>query len=286
LGAVGLSALRLALLALVSISVSATAAVRLRLDAEASFDDAPTVRLLVTNGGDQPASSVLPDLAYERQRFRGEGITLAPGERHEWRFALPPPAGPGTVPATFHVGYAVSDGAPHALPWVVLVSTPAAQVSPVRTSLTTTPGVSFTEARLLIDNPGLRPIAGRVVFVLPTEVHTEPESYPVQVAAGAQRVVPTALEGRGAQPNVPYSVFAVLEYLEDGMRYAVVAHTDTTVPAGAAGRAVPLAVGGLALVSTLALLGVALRRSAARARGSSTGPGARFPASAAPTPPA
>lgn len=265
---IGGAARRLALLALwgaLAPAAPVAAAVTLHLEANATFADAPMLDLNVANQGDRPAERVVPEVAFQHQRIAGEAAALAPGAQHDWRLALPVPPGPGTFAAITHVRFVEAGGLEGSVPLVVLVTTPAAQVSRVRTSLTTEPGAGYTNTRLLIDNADSRPVAGRVIVVLPDELRTEPESQAVQIAAGGQRIVPFAVESRSARAGAAYSVYALFEYEDDVTHHTVLAHTETTVPIGTSKRAVPLAIGGLALAGTLALLAVAWRRAAARA---------------------
>ena len=123
----------------------------------------------------------------------------------------------------------------------------------------------FRSAALLIENPDARPVAGRVVVVLPSGLVTDPETLPARVAANGRTTVPLVLENRAALPPGRYPAFALFEYTLSGEHHAAVARADVAVVAEAGGRrARPLLVGVSALAVTLALLAIAWRRAPAR----------------------
>jgi len=251
-------------LAVATLATPAAAAVTLRLEAKA---EAAALRLAATNTGSEAALDVAPEVVYQRQTYQGDGVRLEPGSSHAWEFPLPAPAARGTFPATIRVRYADSAGAPRSTPVVALVSTPGAPASPVRARLTADPLSRVGGARLLLENPGPRPVAGRVVFVLPSVLHTEPESQPAEVGADGRSTVPLMLENGGAPAGTTLPLHAVFEYTAEGTHHTVLAETTVTVVTGAAaGRTLPLAIGLGALAITLGLLAAAWRTAARRQR--------------------
>ena len=130
---------------------------------------------------------------------------------------------------------------------------------------TTEPIGRFGHAHLQLENPGVLPVAGRVVFVLPAHLSTEPESEPTAVPAGGRATVPLVIENHGATPGRSYPISAVFTYTENGIHHAVLAETTAAVVGGSEGERIPpLAVGGGALALALGLLAFAWR--AARRR--------------------
>jgi hypothetical protein len=241
------------------------AAVALDLRGEVRLEVTPVLHLVAANSGDEAADDVVPEVVYQRHTYRGETAVLGPGARREWSFALAVPPGPGTFPVTVRAGYRDGSGRAGATPLVTLVRTLDAPRSPIRASLELQPVSGRGAGQLRLENPDAQPVAGRVAFILPGGLYTEPESLPAQVAAGNQATVPFVLENRGARPAT-YPIFAVFEYLTAGARYCVVARQSVAVTAGGhGGRVLPLVVGAAALATTLALLAFASRRAAARA---------------------
>jgi hypothetical protein len=240
---------------------SARATPVLRLAAE--FGGGPTLLLTVANTGTEPATDVVPHVVYRHGTFVGEPAEIAPGARHAWQLSLPAPPGRGTYPVTTRVRYADAGGAARSVPVVALLSTPEAPPEAVRATLTAAaPGT----VRLLLENTGPRPVAGRVISVLPSGLGSEPETHPVAIPAGGRRAVPMTLLWRGAATGSAHPVWAVFEYLEAGAHHATAARVDVTMPPhpGRA-RVLPLAVGAAALGLTLVVLAAAWRRVVPRA---------------------
>ena len=243
----------------------AGATVVLQAVAAVETRDPPTVHLVVSNTGTETARDVVPELLYQHRTYDGERAQLEPTIRRVWRFSLAPPDGVGTFPATLRVRWSDPDAGASSLVLVVLVATPRALESPLAATWTVEPITRLGHAHLQLENPGAIPVAGRVVFVLPEHLTTEPESEPAAVPAGGRTTVPLVIENRGAPPGRSYSISAVFTYTESGTHHAVLAETTAPVVGGSgADRIPPLAIGAGALAVALGLLAVAWR--AARRR--------------------
>lgn len=255
----GLAAL-VASVAVLAVRAPCGAAARLELAAETGTD----LRLWATNAGDETADEVVPELLYQHRSERGGAARLAPGARHEWHFAVAAP-GPGTFPAIVRVRWRDRSGR-RSLPLVALVSTPDVPASPVQARLDpTSPVRRMGGARLVLENPGSRPVAGRVAFVLPRGLGTDPESMPARLPAGGRTEILVVLENAGAVPPGGYPAYAVFEYPEDGRHAAVLARASIEVaPEATSSRTRPLVVGLAALAVTFLLLAVAWRAAARR----------------------
>ena len=238
------------------------AAARLELAADTGSD----LQLWVTNAGDETAAEVIPELLFQHRSETAQAARLAPGARHEWRFPLAAVPAPGTFAATIRVRWADEHGRRRSMPLVALVSTRDAPPSAVRARLDpTSPVTRIGGARLVLENPGSRAVAGRVVFVLPRGLDTEPESMPAQLPAGGRTEIPVVLENTGALPPAAYPAYAVFEYPDDGGHATVLAQATIDIAREAAGsRARPLLVGLGALGITFVLLAVAWRAAARR----------------------
>ena len=245
---------------LLALPVPAAAWTTLEPTAEAGSD----LRVVVHNAGRETARAVVPRLVWRHATVAGDDVVLEPGASHEWHLPLPPPPGPGTFPATVRVDYIDAADRADSVPLVVLVPTPTP--GPVRATLELGPLAGVAEGRLTLDSSAEYPIAGRVVFVLPGGMSTEPESLPAQISPGGRTVVPLAILSGGAVPPGPHRVYGVYEYAEAGMQHAVVATTEIAPVTDEGRRARPLLVGAAALAVTFALLGVAWRRAARRTR--------------------
>lgn len=255
----------LALVLLATLTRPAPAAVTLRLEAEARFEGAPALALSAINAGDEAAQAVIPEIVYRHRTVEGDEAVLAPRATHAWQVPLPGAPHAGTFPATIRLRYRDLHGVPGEVPLVTLIRMPDAPASTVRATLTVDPVVHVGAARLLLDNPARRAVAGRLFFVLAPGLGTDPESQPVQVPGEGRTVVPMLVENRGAAAATANLVYAVFQYTEDGTPHAVLAAATVTVVAGAArGLTVPLVVGGIALALVLILLAFAWRRAAAR----------------------
>jgi hypothetical protein len=152
------------------------------------------------------------------------------------------------------------------VPVVAAVSTPEAPPSALHLTLEARRIAAAGGAVLLAENQGGRPIAGRLVIVLPSGLATDPESLPVQVAAGDRTSVPLVLENRDGLPPGTYPAYALFEYTEAAEHRLAFARADLeVVEDGGQARTRPLLIGMGALAAMLGLLAVAWRRAAARA---------------------
>jgi hypothetical protein len=252
---------RLALAWAALLAVQGTAAARLTLDA--TGEAGTELHVAVRNTGDETAHRVTPRLVYQHGTVAGDGATLDPGGSRDWRLPLRPPPGPGTFPALLHVEYVDASGWAGSVPLVVLVTASATPSTTVRASLEVGTLAGVAQGRLVLDSTAAAPIAGRVVFVLPGGMSTEPESLPAQIRPGGRTIVPVAIQSRAALPPGRYPVYGVFEYAADGEHRTVLARAEVPADAGRGRRARPLLVGLGALGVTFALLAVAWRRAAA-----------------------
>jgi hypothetical protein len=148
-------------------------------------------------------------------------------------------------------------------PLVLVLATPGAAASPVRPILSTTPIGGFGRGELSLENRDDRTVAGRVSFLLPSGLRTDPQSSPQRLAPGERAVVPLLIENRGASTTATDSLFAVFEYDADGAHHTVV--TTAPLVVTAQGRSsVPIVIGLAALAAAVAALATAWRRAAAR----------------------
>jgi hypothetical protein len=224
--------------------------------------DTPVLRLAVQAAGHEPADDVTPTIVYAHREWRGEPAAIAAGGRHPWSFDLPPPDGPGTFPVSIRVDHR-SGGRAAMAPLVLVLATPGAAESPVRAALDTTPIASFGRGELALENRDDRPVAGRVSFLLPSGLRTDPASAPQRLAASERAVVPLLIENRGAASAAAASLFAVFEYDADGAHHTVV--TTAPLEITAPGRlSVPIVIGLATLALAVGMLALAWRRAAAR----------------------
>ena len=253
------------LVALVAVEHAARASVVLEATTAVESRDPPAVQLIVTNTGTETARDVVPELLYEHRTYDGERAQLEPTIRRAWRFALAPPDGVGTFPATLRVRWSDTTEGSGSLAVVVLVATPGAVESPLAATWTLEPIGRLGHARLQLENPGATPVAGRVVFVLPAHLTTEPESEPAAVPAGGRTTVPLVIENHGAEPGRSYGISAVFTYTESGTHHAVLAETTAPVVGGSGQERIPaLAIGLSALAVSLGLLALAWRAAGRR----------------------
>jgi hypothetical protein len=253
------------LVGLVAAGHPAGATVVLQAVAAVEPHDPPTVHLVVSNTGTETARDVVPQLLYQHRTYDGERAQLEPTIRRAWRFSLAPPDGVGTFPATLRLRWSDPDAGASSLALVVLVTTPGAVESRLAATWVVEPITRLGHARLQLENPGAVPVAGRVVFVLPEHLTTEPESEPAAVPAGGRTTVPLVIENQGAPPGRSYSISAVFTYTENGTHHAVLAETTAPVVVGSGeDRIPPLAIGAGALAVALGLLAVAWRAAGRR----------------------
>jgi hypothetical protein len=246
-------------LVLVWVAVAGAAA-RLELTGESRGE----VRLHAVNAGDEPAEDVAPEASYQHRLEVGESVQLAPGARYDWRFAPGASMDAGSFPVTIRVRYR-ERRARRMVPLVVIVGGDPAAPDPIRSILEVGPVAHHASARLVLENGGARAAAGRVVFVLPDGLTTEPESQPVRVGAAGRAVLPLVLQNEGGLPPGWYPVYAVFEWADGPTaRTSLARVTVDVVPSGRLERARPLLVGVGALVVTIGLLALAWRASRER----------------------
>jgi hypothetical protein len=224
--------------------------------------ETPVLELAVRGTETEAAEDVSPTVVYQHREWRGEPATIAAGARHTWSFDLPAPDGPGTFPVSIRVDHRAG-GRATMTPLVLVLATPGAAASPIRPVLSTTPIGGFGRGELSLENRDDRGVAGRVSFLLPSGLRTDPESSPQRLAPGERAVVPLLIENRGAATTSTDSLFAVFEYEVDGTHHTVV--TTAPLVVTAQGRSsVPIVIGLAALTVAVGVLAIAWRRAAAR----------------------
>ncbi len=234
----------------------------MQVTGEAQFrGGSPVLELVAQGTGSEMAEDVTPTVVYQHREWKGDPAAIPSGGRHTWSFALPAPDDPGTFPVSIRVDYR-GGGRAAMTPLVLVLATPGAAASPVRTTLSTTPITRFGRGELVLENGDDRPLAGRVSFLLPAGLRTEPESIPMRVAAGERAIVPLLIENRSGPTTPGNALFAVFEYSADGRHHTVVATAPLTVTSKD-GLSVPLTVGLGALALAVGVLAIAWRRAAA-----------------------
>lgn len=229
-----------------------------RLTGDVRFRDGVPVLELVAHGSGETAE-VTPTIIYQHRTWSADAATIPPGSRHAWSLPLPPPDDPGTFPVTIRAEYRVGSRSAVA-PLVLVLATPGAAGTPVRAGLVTTPITTFGRGELTLENGEDRPIAGRVSYVLPSGLRTDPESTPAQMASGGRAVVPLLIENRDGQTPSGESLYAVYEYAAEGSHYTVVASAPLAI-AARGGDSVPLIIGVAALAAALGIAILASRRA-------------------------
>src|SRR6185369_1620460 len=76
--------------------------------------------------------------------------------------------------------------------------------------------------------------------------------------------VTLGIENRGGLPPATYAIYALFEYVEGDSQQTAMAKGLVTVAPPPGSESLPLLVGGISLLVAIALLGLALRRSAPR----------------------
>ena len=222
------------------------------------------IAVMVVNPRPTAVSAVAPEMVYQHRTVRGAPTTIQPGGRHRWELDLPPPLRPGAAAAVVRVqaeGLADAEAAPVI---VALVATPGTAPAAVRVSFETTPVTRAGRAEVRLANPDDAAVDGRVVFVLPQGLATDPQTRPARLPGAGSASVTLGIENRGALPPGTYAVYALFEYVEGDAQQTAMARGLVTVVSPAGSKSRPLVVGGLALLTAIALLGLALRRSARR----------------------
>ena len=254
----------LVLAALVS-SDAGAAALPLLIEAEVEPPPSTAIRVRATNTTGEVAQGATPEVVFRHGTVTGDPVDLPAGDHHEWRIALPGAPEPGTAPATIRVRHQTARGVEATGVAVVLVATPGAAPSPVRVSLSIGPVGRHGDGRIVLENTGTEPVAGRAFVVVPGGLSIDPQSQPAVVPPRAAVTLTLVLENVGAPPAPAYPAYAVLQHAAGGIDHAAMAAATVVVEAPSlAGGAVPLLVGMAALTAAFAVLVVALRWSAAR----------------------
>jgi hypothetical protein len=222
------------------------------------------LQIMVANPRPAAVSAVTPEVVYQHRTVRGAPATIEQGGRHTWEIDLPPPLRPGAAAAVVRVLAEGLDAAACAPVIVALVATPGTAPAGVRVGIEAAPVTGMGRAEVRLANPGEAAVDGRVVFVLPSGLATDPQTRPARIPPGGNAVVTLGVENRGPLPPGTYAVYALFEYVEGDSQQTAMAKGLVTVeqPAGSKWR--PLGVGALALLVAVSLLGLALRRSATR----------------------
>jgi len=263
-GSTGPMPVLLALLAVLLAGREAAATITINLNAETHKEENVALTVAAENSGDEAARDVEPEVIYQGKLTRGDALAaLERGARHEWKFDLPLPPGPGTFPMTIRMHYADANGYPLSALLVHLVRTPG-PAGPVRPTLSAGAMARFANARLLLENPGPQPVAGRVAVVLPSEFRTEPESMPAQVPPQGRVEVPFVVQNGSALTGSVYPVYAIFEYDLGGNHQTVVSDTSIKVVAIEPSQRRPMLIGVAALAAVIVVFGFALRRAGRR----------------------
>ena len=225
------------------------------------------LEVVILNPRATAVAGVLPEVVYQHRTLRGAPARLDPGGRHTWEIELPPALRPGAAAAVVRVR-ADDPTAPAGAPVVVaLVATPGTSPAAVRVSVESEAVTRAGRAEVRLANPGAAAVDGRVVIVLPDGLATDPQTHPARVPPTGSAVVTISIENRGALPPGTYPVYALFEYAEGDSQQTATAKGLVTVAPPAGSESLPLLVGAAALLIAIALLGLALRRSARRRPG-------------------
>src|SRR5262249_19848043 len=151
--------------AALALASSARATITIQLSAETRLDQNVALTVVANNAGDEAARDVAPEVLYQGQRQQADALAaLERGTKHDWACSLPPPSGPGTFPIVIRMHYADGNGYPLSALLVHLVRTPGAPGGPVRSKLGAGVMTRSATAKLLLENPGPRPVGGRAVI--------------------------------------------------------------------------------------------------------------------------
>ncbi len=222
------------------------------------------LEIVILNPRATAVAGVLPEVVYQHRTFRGAPTRLDPGGRQTWEIDLPPPLRPGAAAAVVRVRADDPRAAAAAPVVVALVATPGTAPATVRVSLETEPVTRAGRAEIRLANPDAAAVDGRVVVVLPDGLATDPQTYPARVPPAGSAVITVAIENRGALPPGTHAVYALFEYAEGDAQQTATAKGLVTITPPAGSESLPLLVGAFALLSAIAFLGLALRRSARR----------------------
>jgi len=222
------------------------------------------LEVMVLNPRPAAIRGVTPEVVYQHQTLRGAPATVDSGGRHTWEVDLPPPLRPGAAAALVRVRADELPDSAAAPVIVALVATPGTAPAGVRVTIEATPVTRAGRAEVRLGNPGDAPVDGRVVFVLAKGLATDPETRPARIPAGGTASVTLGIENRGGLPPATYAVYALFEYVEGDSQQTAMAKGLVTIAPPPGSESLPLLVGGLSLLVAIALLGLALRRSAPR----------------------
>ena len=257
------AALPLLLLLLVAGAVPAADAPGPALIAEARLVPG-ALEVMVANRRPAAVSGVTPEVVYQHRTLRDSPATIEPGGSHTWSFELPPALRPGAAAAVIRVRTEGLSPAAAAPVIIALVATPGTAPAAVRATFDAAAVQHAGRAEVRLANPGTSPVDGRVVFVLPDGLATDPQTRPARIAPGGDTSVTLGIENRGALPPGTYAGYALFEYTDGDEQQTAMAKTLITVAAPPGSESFPLVVGALALLGAIAILGVAVRSSARR----------------------
>jgi hypothetical protein len=150
---------------------------------------------------------------------------------------------------------------------IALVATPGTAPAAIRANFDAAAVTLAGRAEVRLANPGSTPVDGRIVFVLPDGLATDPQTRPARMAPGGEAIVTLGIENRGSLPPGTYAGYALFEYADGDEQQTAMAKALITVAAPPGSESFPLVVGGLALLAALATLGIAVRWSARRSPG-------------------
>lgn len=257
----------------------ATAAILIHPSAKARLAEQVWFDLSVTNSGDETARYLVPEVEFQGEAKRGSLLAaLEGGAQHEWRLALPPPSSPGAFPLIVRVRYVDAYGRPLSTVLVYAVRTPDCPPAAVRLAFPK-PWHIFIDrwalVRLLLENPGPTPLAGRVVTVLPAELRVQPANWPEEIPAEGRIEMPVLFENTAGQPGDFSDAYVIFEYDLGGFHQAVVEGAPVSVidlseKDGNRGWGPVVAVILLASVGLLGLSFYALGRRPWKRRGPAT----------------
>jgi hypothetical protein len=149
------------------------------------------------------------------------------------------------------------------VPAVATVTAPGAAPEPVHLELDAPPIAGVSHAALVAENPGAGAVAARAAFVLPAGLDADPASMPAEIPARGRVRLPVVLQNAAAVAPGEYPAFAILEYGTAGVPHAAITRTTVQVVGEDARRRWrPLVIGTSALAVAVAVVALALRRTA------------------------
>jgi hypothetical protein len=222
------------------------------------------LEVMVANRRPAAVSGVTPEVVYQHRTLRDSPATIEPGGSHTWSFELPPALRPGAAAAVIRVRTEGLSPAAAAPVIIALVATPGTAPAAVRATFDAAAVQHAGRAEVRLANPGTSPVDGRVVFVLPDGLATDPQTRPARIAPGGDTSVTLGIENRGALPPGTYAGYVLFEYADGDEQQTAMAKAPITVASPPGSESFPLVVGGLALLAAIATLGMAVRSSARR----------------------